>query len=432
MNKTPSEKVSRRTACRCCGGTNFQKWIDLGNQPPANALLSAPEPLSNSHDWIEDYFPLVVYYCKDCELIQLLDIVHPDILFGDYVYLSSTSEVFRKHFDTMAEKLFFSGLVQKDDLVVDIGSNDGILLRPFKGRGTRVLGIEPCGQIANLAVQAGIETIPEYFTAETAGKIVEEKGEAKVVTMTNVFAHVDNLEQIIDGVKYLLRSDGVFIIECPDTIEMMKQGTFDLIYHEHLSYFTVPSICKYLMRKGFDILKVDRVSVHGGSLRVFAQLKEGVESKIISPETKKWFEKEEGFTKGRVFKEFPSKVKKNKEKLLEMIKGLEDKTIVGYGAPAKMSTLTNFYGIDTSSVVRVIDDSPAKQGLYSPGKHIPIIPYPLHISELGIDYILIFAWNFADSIITKLQFDGYTGDFILPFPTPRIVPGKKRKHAPSS
>lgn len=435
MKKMLSDKVSKVITCRCCGSDSLKKWISFKDQPPANALVADPRKE-------EDTFPLDVLYCTNCELIQLGHVVNPDILFGDYKYLSSTSEVFRKHFKDMATWFSMTGMVHKDDLIVDIGSNDGILLKPFQEALCRVVGVEPCEAIAKQANDDGVPTVSEYFTVKTALSLRKKYGKARLITMTNVFAHVDNLTEIIDGVYALLDpDDGFFMIEFPDTMEMIKQGTFDLIYHEHLSYFTVPSIVSYFLRKGFEIVEITRQPVHGGSLRVIVRPHKlsvpmllGDKAPKMNKKILDWYIKEVGFTNERAFTSFPSRVKENMIALKALLQDIRDRheLIIGYGAPAKMATLTNSFDIGTSLVASVIDDSPEKQGLRSPMKHLAIHKMPENIGDLGIDYILIFAWNFAESIMQKLHTAGYKGKYIIPYPHARIVEYAKGKHAKTS
>jgi SAM-dependent methyltransferase len=337
--------------CRGCKGGRLAKWVDLGNQPLANAFLQSDKNTA------ETCFPLTLVYCIDCELVQIGHVVDPKVLFKDYLYYSSTSSVFRDHFDRLAMVLFYNGEIKKDDLVVDIGSNDGVLLSPFKSRGAKVLGVEPVKEIAERATKSGIPTMNKYFSREVAGKILDDMGTAKLITMTNVFAHVDDLDEVLEGVKLLLADDGRFMIEVPYLPKMIESGTFDLIYHEHLSYFHLYPLQVLLERKGFSISSFQEVDVHGGSLRVFAKTKPGSSLGIKT---------DEGLIKKPAFHKFPRRIKEYKigmKTYLEMLK-VQGKSIVGYGAPAKMTVLTNYVDIDASIVSWIIDDSPEKQNKY--------------------------------------------------------------------
>lgn len=411
MNKIQQESICKKvTRCRACWGTKFKPWINLGLQPLANNLVSnfdIPEPI----------FPLSYMYCTNCELVQTTHVVHPDLLFKSYLYYSSTSQVFIDHFKTFAEEQFNRGTLKKNDLVVDIGSNDGILLKPMQKLGARVVGVEPCSEIAANAIAVNkVETIAEYFTVKLAGKINELYGEAKIVTMTNAFAHIDDLDEVLRGVKFLLDPDGTFVIEVAYLQDMLAKGTFDLLYHEHLCAWHLYPMGVLLKRHGMYIDDVDFIPVHGGSIRVYAKFIRGQQVKVNDTRGRY-------LTRSKLFKQFPMKVRTQKEesmKLLEKIKK-DGKRIIGYGAPAKMSTITNFYGITSDMIDYIIDDSEPKQGLYSPFQHIKIVKPFDTLDHCTHEYIFIFAWNFADSIMKKLKDKGYKGKFIIPFPKLKIV-----------
>lgn len=403
-------KATVITECRGCKGRRFKKWFDLGRQPLANALLKSPQ-------YPEEFYPLTYMYCLNCELVQTMHVIAPDILFGDYVYHSSTSQIFVNHFKALAEREFNADRLIKEDLVIDIGSNDGILLKPFKSFGARVLGVEPAKGLANEAAHSGIETLPEYFTPKLAGHIRENFGEAQLITATNVFAHIDNLDEVMAGVKFLLAPNGRFMVEVAYLPDMLNYGTFDLLYHEHLCAWHLYPLEQFFLRHGMVIDEVEFIPVHGGSIRVFAKM-EGLQEnrKSIGKKMDKWI------TGSRVFKAFPARVEKNKKAVMELLQKLkkENKAIIGYGAPAKMSTITNYFGIGPEIIDIIIDDSPAKQFMYSPGKHIKIVPFPQVVSSKDY-YMVIFAWNFAESIMELAKAKGYRGKFIIPFPTVKVL-----------
>lgn len=409
------EKIVKNKNCRGCEGTRFTKWLNLGMQPLANCFLTKTElNLMELGSLYEDYFPLEVVYCNKCNLVQLSHIVNPNILFKDYLYYSSTSQSFREHFERLAEKEFNLDRVSKGDIVVDIGSNDGILLRPFKDLGAHIIGIEPAKEIAKRANKSGIATIPEYFTKKLAAKIVKDNGKATLITMTNVFAHVNDLKEILDGVKLLLAPEGKFMIEVPYLHQMLEDGTFDLIYHEHLSYFHIASLRALLRRFGLEPVEVERVPVHGGSLRVYSQ--------VIKNDSNWQPTNDEGLITSRKFREFPKKIEHNKREVLRILDSLkkQNKRIVGFGAPAKMSTMLNYYGIGKNYFQFVIDDAYEKQGLYTPGTHLKVVKRPVDLNYYA-DYVFIFAWNFKDQIMMSLKAQGYKGKFIIPFPNPTVI-----------
>jgi len=251
MNK----KVFRRSRhCRVCRESDLEKVLTLGSTPLANAFLTKLQL-----DEPEYFYPLDVYFCNNCGFIQLGHIVSPEILFRNYVYVSSTSKVFMDHFREMADNVFPRFLAEKKSLVIDIGSNDGILLKPFKNLGAKVLGIEPAVHVVKIAQKEGIETISEFFSVELAKRIVKRKGQADIVTATNVFAHIDNLDEVIEGLKILLNKDGIFIMEVPHLIDFIKKRYFDLIYHEHLSYWSVNSLIILFKRFNMIVFDVQKV-----------------------------------------------------------------------------------------------------------------------------------------------------------------------------
>lgn len=403
------DKVNQVVNCRACLYTTFKPWFNLGIQPLANNLIA------DLDDYTEDKFPLSLMVCQNCQLVQLTHVVNPDLLFKNYLYYSSTSKVFRDHFEDLAKQQFILDRVHKDDLVVDIGSNDGILLKPFRQQGARVLGIDPADEIAVAATNDGIQTIPAYFDLNVAKVIKKDLGAAKLITATNVFAHVDNLDDILDGVKELIDPDGRFMIEVAYLPEMIKQGTFDLIYHEHLCYWHLRPLQVIFQRNGMYIDEIQKVPVHGGSIRVFARV--GLATQQTLPN------EDYHLTGSQEFWQFPKKVEKNKAeivRLLTKIKG-EGKRIAGYGAPAKMSTITNYFDIGADIIDFIIEDAPAKQNHYSPGKHIKIVAPYEDFSDCTHEYMFIFAWNFAESIMEKVKKAGYKGKFIVPFPEVKII-----------
>src|SRR3989344_1881203 len=408
------EHIKKNSNCRSCKGNNLQKVISLGSMPPANAFLKKEELNSK-----EASFPLEVYFCKNCGFVQLVDIVDPELLFRNYVYVSSTSPVFVQHFKELAHRIIDNFKLPKNSLVIDIGSNDGILLRPFKEMGMKVLGIDPAEKIAEIATKSGIETMPVFFNSNVARDIVKSKGKAKFISATSVFSHVDDLDEFLDGVKDLLDDDGVFLIEVYYLKELLEKNLFDTIYHEHLSYFTARTMSSLMERKGLELFDVEVTDTHGGSLRAYAQRKNGIHK--ISHSVKDFIKKEEDMKLDKIgtYLEFAKKIDSNKKALLELLKDLKSKNkkIVGYGAPAKGNTLLNYFGIGTNYLDYIVDDSAWKQGLYTPGMHIPVVSAEF-LAKQKPDYMLILAWNFAKPIMKKLNdFD----NFIIPVPVPSTV-----------
>lgn len=416
------EQVTRLSSCRICKNKNIKKALSLGSTPLANSfltkkLLDSPEP----------FFPLEVNFCPRCGHLQLGHAVSPDLLFKNYVYVSSTSPVFVAHFEEYAKSVFKKFKLKNKSLVVDIGSNDGILLKPFKKLGVKVLGIDPAEEIANKATKEGIETLAVYFNQQISNEITKKYGKADVITANNVFAHVYDIDKLTKAVKVLLKPNGVFVIEVPYLVDFLQKNLFDTIYHEHLSYYALKPLTVFFERLGMKVFDVQRTGSHGGSIRVFVKNKEGKHKIQKSLKDLIKNEKEYGLHLFETYLDFGKKIKKNKIKLVKILNELKinGKKIVGYGAPAKGNTLLNYFGIGEDVLDYIVDDSPLKQNLYTPGTHIPVVSSE-HLEKSKPDYILILAWNFAESIMDKLSsFSESGGGFILPAPIPTIINGQK-------
>lgn len=415
------ETVTEKSVCRVCAGKNLRKVLSLGSTPPANAFVKDPKQP-------EQFFPLELSFCDGCGFVQLTHVVSPELLFRDYVYVSSTSPVFVEHFRQLAAAIINRFKLQPNSLVADIGSNDGVLLRPFKDNGMKVLGIDPAEKIAALATKSGIETLPVFFTPTVAKDIVKKYGKANVITATSVFSHVDDLDGFVNGVGELLADDGVFVIEVYYLYELLEKNLFDTIYHEHLSYFTAATMARLMQRLGMQVFDVEETDTHGGSLRVFAQKAGG--SHRVEDSVKKFIAMEAARRLGEAatYVEFAEKIEQNKQKLRQLLQELKSKgkSIVGYGAPAKGNTLLNYFGIGPETLDYIVDDSPWKQGLYTPGTHIPVVGFG-ELNKRRPDYILVLAWNFAEAIMRKCS--GFT-NFIIPVPTPEVVTADVKEERP--
>ncbi|MDP3982492.1 MAG: class I SAM-dependent methyltransferase, partial [bacterium] len=362
-------KVKEISACRLCKSTSLKKVLDLGKTPPANSFLKKSQ-LKNK----EDFFPLVVNFCDKCGQVQLSHVVDPAIMFRHYVWVSSTSPVTVSHFEEYARSVSKMVGLEQGDLVVEFGSNDGVLLKPFKKLGAEVLGIDPARNVASRATKEGIPTIPEFLNSRLAKKIVKKHAEgAKVVTGNNVFAHIHDLDEIVKAVGILLSDDGLFVIEAPYNIDLIQKNLFDIIYHEHVSYVSIRPLELFFKRFGMQIIDVVKRPVHGGTVRIFIKknsgnykVKESVQNFIDQ-------EVEDGLSDVNTYLRFADNIKDNKLKLSKLLKKLKDKdnSIAGYGAPAKSTTLLHYFGIGKETLDYIVDDSPYKQGLYCPGTHIP-------------------------------------------------------------
>lgn len=413
-----SNLVKKFPYCRFCLSKNLQQVIDLGNQPAANAFLTKKQLKEREH-----FFPLKVNFCSKCGQLQLTHVVSPDYLFRNYVYVSSTSPVFVAHFEQYAQSVYEKFKLNEDSLVVDIGSNDGVLLKPFKKLGMQVLGIDPARKIAEDATKNGILTLPEYFDQDLADDIIKIYGLADVITANNVFAHVPYIDELILAVKKLLKKEGVFIIEAPYLVDFLKKNLFDTIYHEHVSYLSIKPLTVLFQRFNMEVFDVQKTDSHGGSIRVF--VKKAESGRKISKSVNEFIKKEEnlGLRKLSTYLKFAKKIAQNKKDLKLLLKKLktQGKSIVGYGAPAKGNTLLNYFKIGPKILDYIVEDNEYKQGLYTPGMYIPVVG-PEKISKTNPDYILILAWNFAEPIIKKLEeYKRDGGRFIIPVPTPYIV-----------
>ena len=391
--------IRRRTECRICHNGGLMTLIHLGTMPLAGGFLS-PEQFDS-----EQFYPLSLSFCPHCSLIQNLDVIDPDILFRHYLYSSSVTRTLSAHFGRYAQSL-------KDArFVVEIGCNDGVLLRPLQNMGIKVLGIDPALNIAQMAQEKGIEVIPEYFTEDVARAIVDGHGQPDIITASNVFAHIDDLDTVMRGISALLAPGGTYIIETRYIADMLTGMQFDTIYHEHLSYYSIHSLSALLKRYGFGIARVDYIPMHGGAIRVFARRGES------SPDLNNMLKVEcrFGLNKPSTYAKFACKVEAYRRQLREFLESCEE-DICGYGAAGRATILLNYCGIDSSFLEYMVDASPLRAGKYMPGVHIPIYS-PQHFRRHPTANCLITAWNYADEIMNKEQ--SYTGQFIIPLPTIR-------------
>ncbi|MDO8561320.1 MAG: class I SAM-dependent methyltransferase [bacterium] len=382
-----------RTTCRICEGSDLVKILDLGKTPPANAYLRKEE-LGNP----EPVFPLALYFCRTCSLAQLLDVVDPEVLFKDYHFLTGASAPSVEHFKRYAKETILPLVASPHDLVIDIGGNDGVLLSFVKDC-ARVLNVDPADNLAPLSEEKGVPFYPAFFTSQTAADIIAKYGQAKVVTANNVFAHTDPIRDVFRGVAKLLRSDGVFIFEVHWAKHLLDEYCFDQIYHEHLCFHSLHAAKHLVEATGMRIFDAEIVPMQGQSLRVYVS-KNGAPSERVADILRQ--ERERGMTSETAYLTFAKIVRANRESVRALLQELKSqgKKIAGYGAPAKSNTLLNYYRLGTETLDYLTDTTPLKQGLYSPGMHIPIV-HPDRLLKDTPDYILLLAWNFKDSILAK-------------------------------
>lgn len=401
--------MRRNPHCRICHHKKLTKFLSLGKQPLANGLLKK-EDLKKK----EPYYPLDVYFCHHCHLIQLVDVVDKEELFRDYVYFTSGMPKISDHFRQYAEDVI-DHFLKPADLVVEIGSNDGILLKFFKDRGFRILGIDPARNIARVANKRGVPTLAEFFSAKLAQKILKKSGPAKAILANNVVAHINNHNDLCQGIKILLDKNGVFVFEAPYLIDMFENLTYDTIYHEHLSYLTLRPLQVLFKKFGLEIFDVQVIQVHGQSLRVFV----GHEDKHrLRSSVEKLVKKELHFKMDQLFsyRRLARRIKASKKKLVSLLKKLKKQgyRLAAYGAPAKGNTLLNYCQIGTSFLDFALEDLPSKIGFYTPGMHIPIVSREYAEKHLP-DYYLLLAWNYLKPIMEKEKNKFLKkGKFIIP------------------
>ncbi|MBU3924234.1 MAG: class I SAM-dependent methyltransferase, partial [Nanoarchaeota archaeon] len=378
---------------------NLKSVISLGEVPLPNNLLSQED--LNKQD---ELYHLELMYCDNCHLCQLSHVAPPKKMFENYFFVSSTTETNKQHFKEMAEEIIESYNLNNDSVVVDIGSNDGLFLKYFKEKGIKICGIDPAKNICKIAEKNGIETINDFINEESAKEVIKRKGKADVVTANNVFAHLDDIKGFIDNTKKIMKDDGIFVLEAQYLLDTIKGGTFDNIYHEHHSYYSVIALDEFFKRNNMEIIKVKHIEGHGGSIQVYTQKKGG--GNPISPSVSESIYKEISFglKNFSTYQKFAENIYKKKEEVKELILRLksEGKKIIGYGAPAKATTSLNFYGIDNSHIDYIIEDNPLKHGKIIPGVRIPIIGKE-SINE-SPDYIYILAWNYAKEIMENNSF----------------------------
>lgn len=413
--------MGSQTLCRGCGGCNLQTVLDLGLMPLANALLPMeipPEP--------ERRHPLVLVYCPSCTLIQITETVPPEILFRNYTYFSSYSTTMLDHAENLAETLIRSNHLTEKSLVVEIASNDGYLLQFFKKKGIDVLGIEPAVNVAQAAAEKGIPTVTDFFSAEVGQRLAREGRAADVVIGNNVLAHVADLHGFLDGVRDLLKPEGCAVFEAPYALDFIGRCEFDTIYHEHLCYYSLSSLVRLFARHGLNLFDVERIPVHGGSIRIYAAKKETPPGqrlvKLMEEEREIFSVLDKGTSLPTCLTEFAHRSVCLRDEIRDLAARLssDGKTIAAYGAAAKGCVLMNFCELNQDLIGFVMDKNPVKQGRRMPGTHQPIFS-PDKLRETPPDYLMILPWNLADEIMRQeSHYHSQGGRFIIPVPEVRV------------
>ena len=400
--------------CRFCGADLERTFIDLGMSP-----LCETYPSTADLNYGEIYYPLHVYVCEECLLVQLEEYERPENIFGDYAYFSSYSDSWLKHSENYCNKMIAELVLTEKSLVIEAASNDGYLLQYFVTQNIPVLGIEPAANVAKVAVEKGVPTLVRFLGQRTATVLAAEGRFADLVLGNNVLAQVPDLNDFVEGLKILLKPRGVLTLEFPHLLRLIQRNEFDTIYHEHFSYFSMIAAKRILEAHGLRVFAVEELATHGGSLRVYACRAEDQTRKIeASVERIIEMEKEAGLDSPAGYTGFAKQARDTKLALVEFLltAARENKTVAGYGAPGKSATLLHYCGIGKDLIEYTVDRSPHKQGRFLPGTHIPIY-HPDRIRETKPDYVVILPWNLKDEILEQLQFiREWGGRFVVPIP----------------
>ncbi|HJE57223.1 MAG TPA: class I SAM-dependent methyltransferase [Nocardiopsis listeri] len=383
------------STCRICSGT-LREFIDFGRQPLSNRFVR-PEDIEG-----ETFFRLATGICESCTMVQLMEEVPRELMFNeDYPYVSAGSSVMREHFASIARRFLNTHLKGEDTFAIELGSNDGTMLRTIADAGVRHLGVDPSGGVGETAREQGVRVLVDFFEKESAERIMAEDGPANVIYAANTLCHIPYLDSVFQGIALLLAKDGVFVFEDPYFGDVLRRNSFDQIYDEHYYYFTARSVQALAARYGLELVEVERLPVHGGEVRYTlahagARTPSLAVSELISEEDAS------GVAKLETLEAFSAKVDAIRDDLVGLLKDLKEqgKTVVAYGATAKSATVANYFGIGPDLVEFVCDTTPAKQGRLTPGMHIPVRPAQAFTDPYP-DYALLFAWNHAEEIMAK-------------------------------
>jgi hypothetical protein len=412
------QHVTRKSTCRLCGSSLLELAVPILPSAIGDAFVSKAQLKEK-----QGIYPLACYLCLDCGHLQNLDVVDPEILFRDYTYRTSVSLGLVEHFRKYAQSVVSQLAIPKDSLVVEIGSNDGSLLNAFKAEGMRVQGIDPAREIANTATKEGLPTIPDFFTSKIAAGIKAEKGPAALFCANNVFAHIDNLSDVVTGIRNLLAPDGAFVFEVSYVVDMIDNMVFDTIYHEHVSHHALQPMETFLNRHDMTLFDVMRTGTKGGSIRAFAQpLSTGKRPKSEQLMTMMAEEERRGITKMQIYQTWFASIESRKQQVLAYLDAAiaAGKTVAGYGASTTTTTLLYHFEM-TSRISFIVDDNPLKQELFSPGAHIPVLPSD-ELASRNPDIVVILAWIYAEPIIKRnAEFICRGGTFLVPLPVAQKI-----------
>ncbi len=414
-----TKKEDSGSICRFCSAPLKHTFVDLGMSPLCESYV--PQDKLNS---MEPFYPLKVYVCEKCFLVQLDEYVSASDIFTEYAYFSSYSDSWLAHAKKYTDLMQQRFKLNEKSMVVELASNDGYLLQYFVEKNIPVLGVEPAINVAQVAIEKGIPTKTIFFNEFTAPQLKDEGFSANLILGNNVLAQVPDLNSFVKGIKILLKLQGVVTIEFPHLMKLMDENQFDTIYHEHFSYFSFITAEKIFTEQGMTLFDVEELPTHGGSLRIYARHSDDdskpVGERVLGLRKR---EREAGFLQLETYENFKNQVEETKRSILEFLiqAKREGKTVAGYGAPGKGNTLLNYCGIRTDFIDFTVDRNPYKQGKYLPGTHIPIYS-PDKIGKFKPDYIFILPWNFKDEIINQLQYiRNWGAQFVIPIPKLQIV-----------
>lgn len=401
-------------SCRFCATGLQRTFVDLGMSPLCETYPSAADLTRG-----EVYYPLHVYVCEQCFLVQLEQYESPESIFSDYAYFSSYSDSWLKHCENYCNRMTTRFGLNRQSFVVEVASNDGYLLQYFVRQNVPVLGIEPAANVAKVAVEKGVPTLVQFFGTELATQLAADGRCADLVLGNNVLAQVPDLNDFVEGLKILLKPHGVLTLEFPHLLKLIEHNEFDTIYHEHFSYFSMLTTVRIMEAHGLKVFDVEELKSHGGSLRVYA-CRAGDETHPVEPSVGKLIAEEEkaGLSSLEGYERFALQVKQTKWALVDFLltAARQNKSVAGYGAPGKSATLLHYCGIGKDLIEYTVDRSPYKQGRFLPGTHIPIY-HPDRIRETKPDYVVILPWNLKDEIMQQLQFiREWSGRFVVPIP----------------
>lgn len=392
--------------CRICGGNRLATVLDLGHHPLANGL----KPRANDP---EDHYPLTLVFCNDCGLVQIRETVDKELLFSQYVWVTGTSSTAKVFSQSFCENCLRMAAVGKDDVVLEIASNDGTFLRPFQERGYRVVGVDPAANIAKIANDAGIETINAFWDVVTAERFIQEYGRAKLLFARNVIAHVSELRAVVAGMVRALTPDGVGAVEFHYAGEILDGLQYDSIYHEHLNYFSIRTFKRLLNALGLFPFHIERSPISGGALVIYFSQQKRPESDHYRQLDRE--EAHQGINEAGTWEAFGERVREHRQLSIDMLAPYDGRRVVGFGASARSSTYLNFCGFTDTHIRAVIDNNPLKQGMFTPGSSIPIVPFAQGLA-MDPEVLFILAWNFTEEIIHSCEQRGFRKDYAIALP----------------